>query len=50
MTSGSQNISLEVDFHKSKYIIRSQDISSEVDFRKSKCIIGSRLPEVKMYH
>jgi len=63
MTSGSQNISPEVDFRKSKIITGSrlsevknhhrkstsgsQKSSPEVDFRKSKNITGSRLPEVK---
>jgi len=66
MTSGSQNISSEVDFRKSKIITGSrlpevknhhrkstsgsQKSSPEVDFRKSKIITGSRLPEVKKHH
>jgi len=65
-TSGSQNVSPEVDFHKSKYItgsrllkvkiyqrkstFGSQNISSKVDFQKSKYITGSQLSEVKIYH
>jgi len=48
-TSGSQNISPEVDFRKSKMTSESQNVSPEVDFRKSKKIFGSRLPEVKKY-
>jgi len=65
-TSGSQNISLEINFQKSKYITGSrlpkikiyhrkstsgsQNVSSEVDFQKSKCITGSRLSEVKKHY
>jgi len=50
MTSGSQNISPEVDFRKSKIITGNQKLSPEVDFRKSKNITGSRLSEVKKHH
>jgi len=62
-TSGSQNISPDVDFRKLKYITESQlpkvqiyhrksisenqNVSPEVDFQKSKIITGSRLPEAK---
>jgi len=44
--SGSQNISPEVDFRKSKCITGSQLTEVKNHHRKSKIISVSRLPEV----